>query len=77
MAVVPADRTTGPTVPAPGLADTRQIDIATASSATGPSTAVPAPNADNWRASSGLHGDSDNPNGAPGPNSGLGTSPGR
>lgn len=60
------DRSTGPTVPSPGITDTRQIDqnIATAPSAASPNT-VETPNAENWRSSSGLNADPRNPSGAP------------
>jgi len=78
MVVIPSDRSTGPTVPSPGTTDTRQIDqnIATAPADTSPNS-LETPNAKNWRSSSGLNTDPDNPNGAPGPSSGLGTSPTR
>jgi hypothetical protein len=73
------DGSTGPTVP-PSSSDTRQVDqsLATApASSASPITTSPAGQADNWRSSSGLNADPNNPNGAPGPGTGLGTSPAR
>lgn len=80
MAPAPADGSTGPTVPLPPSSDTRRIDqsIANApSSSAGPANTSPAGQADNWRSSSGLNADPNNPSGAPGPGTGLGTSPSR
>ena len=75
IAVVPANRSTGPTVP-----DTRQVDQQTMTPP-GASAAAPTTANDqsygNWRTSNGLNADPNNPNGAPGPSSGLGTSPSR
>ncbi len=75
IAVVPPSRSTGPTVP-----DTRQVDQQTMTPP-GASAAAPATannqSYGNWRASDGLNADPNNPNGAPGPSSGLGTSPSR
>lgn len=74
LAVAPAARSTGPTIP-----DTRQVDQNTAAP---PSTTAAPPTKDtsagfgNWRASDGLNADPNNPNGAPGPSS-IGTNPSR
>ena len=75
IAVAPPNRSTGPTVP-----DTRQVDQQTMTTP-GASAAAPAtandPSYGNWRTSDGLNADPNNPSGAPGPSSGLGTSPSR
>ena len=67
--VAPLDRSTGPTVP--GSGDTRMQDQSTAVSpstdnGTDRSTANDL-GYGNWRTSSGLNSDPDNPSGAPGP----------
>jgi hypothetical protein len=79
MATAPMDSSTGPTVLAPSPSDTRQIDqsIANAPSSASPPTAEIHPNSENWRGSSGMNADPDNPSGAPGPSTGTGTSRGR
>jgi hypothetical protein len=76
MIAGPSDGSTGPTVPS---TDTRQIDqsIANVPSAATSPNAMPAPNAENWRSSSGLNADPNNPSGAPAPATGTGTSPQR
>ena len=74
MATAPMDRSTGPTVPDTGPVDTRKIDqnIATVpSDATGPLMTAPHLDPQNWRTSSGLNADPDNPSGAPGPSTGT------
>jgi hypothetical protein len=75
IAVAPPSRSTGPTVP-----DTRQVDqqtMTTPSSSAAAPTSANDPSYGNWRASDGLNADPNNPSGAPGPSSGLGTSPSR
>ncbi|HYD06223.1 MAG TPA: hypothetical protein VEC60_10880 [Reyranella sp.] len=63
---------TGPTVPT--TTDTRQVDQSLAPPTTGPNS-ISNPN-ENWRTSSGLNNDPNNPSGAPGSSS-VGTSPTR
>jgi hypothetical protein len=59
-------------------ADTRKVDEAQVpGTKAGSPTNGPTRIQDNWRSSSGLNNDPDNPSGAPGSGSGLGTSPTR
>lgn len=70
IASAPANNSTGPTI-----SDTRAVDQNTVNTpaGSGASSTSNTPNSyGNWRTSSGLNADPDNPNGAPGPSSGLG-----
>ena len=64
-----------------GSADTRKIDENREKVIPAPETASPTNGTknlhDNWRTSNGLNADPNNPNGAPGPSSGIGISPTR
>jgi hypothetical protein len=71
IAVAPADRSTGPTIMDPRSADQ---NTTLPPSHTTKSNDVTS---GNWRTSDGFNNDPNNPSGAPGPSSGLGTSPTR
>ena len=62
-----------------GSADTRKIDENRQKVIPAPKTASPTNGTKNihgnWRTSNGLNADPNNPDGAPGPSSGIGTSP--
>ena len=70
---IPPQTSTGPTVPS--TTDTRQIDQSLAPPPSSGPNSIGNPN-ENWRASSGLNNDPNNPSGAPGSRS-VGTSPTR
>jgi hypothetical protein len=69
IASAPANGSTGPTNPDTRPADTSNVIRPSDSAAA--STSNPANSHSNWRTSSGLNADPDNPNGAPGPNTGT------
>jgi hypothetical protein len=76
LAVAPP-ATPGTGVNAPSISDTRAVDQNTLkipSDSAAPATTTNNPSYDNWRTSSGFNADPNNPSGAPGPSSGLGTS---
>jgi hypothetical protein len=74
IAVAPADRSTGPTILGPRSVDQNTTMPPPNSAATSNANDV---NYGNWRTSDGFNNDPNNPTGAPGPSSGLGTSPTR